>query len=1501
MKKTISFILVLCLICCNSIIPLAAGDNEAKITSPSNGDWIDPYKAITVKWTTPSSGLSYRVTIKNERTGKYIVQNEKVNGSSYSIKSNTLDFEERYVIWVGTYDGSTSLGHGDSITVSMNSRNSSQKIYQEADFSYPLNNQEIPADKDLKITLNGNSDLAYNLTVKDTTSGKTIVNESGLTKTSYTIKSSLLTEGHSYKAWVGTYKKASVEKKEFGAGKSIEFKTQKATVNEPPERPVVDTTGGDDKPERPTVDTGSTPAKSYEATEIISPSDKEWLDPTKKITIKWDNSSSDLEYCLSVKDDVTGEYIVNNEYISNSSYNIKANTLTAEHRYKISLSTYADDTLVGSDEIYINMNDIDYEEADFSSPFNEDIVKASNKLTIKFSNINSDFCYRLSIIDNDTNKSIIKNKVISGNTYSLNANTLEQGKEYKLWIGTYINSNASEAVGKGNTIYIYTEEEEKEIENATVEAVFSAPENNDIVNYKKDLTIKWKKSDVDTCFELTIKDTTDNSFIVKNEIVSGTSYKIKSSKLKAKHQYKAWIGTYNNSSNDKKLIGKGDEIYFSTDGTIPVLVKSLNAELEDEGLVFKYEFTGDDFGYATVVVTDSKGKTIYNEKVYDLNGEIIIESDKLEENYTYTCEIQTYSSNGEKAAYKSQKYTVAKSGFSVTGVTKPIGELTYKKGFTVKGEVGSAYPITDAKIVIFTKGNENDIKDIVHLKNYNQTAKNPNKFNIKDYDSEVNFGTLIPGEYAYKVTVVDTMGNNYTAVESNFSIVREKGTYDDVPSNHKNYEAIKQLSLDGILAGDGTGKFRPNASITRAEVAKILCCAYNLQLPTNYKNIFSDVSEESWAWEYIHSAYNNGVVVGRDYIYFVPDGNVTYAEAAKMLVVIKGWIEIAIQEGNYPKGTNLVAKINGFFENTAVENNENYNNNATRADIAQMFYNAINKNPNSISKADKEYTINGVTLYAYRYDTGYYVDASLALKHFGVYDDKNNSELSGTIKYWSNNIVQYGSSLQIPYDLTNKNYDNIEIEFSNGEKLCNSKQKNYFKKTTVQMTVRNGKPYINLDDLVMLVEYSIQGINIVPTLNKTISIRLKDGYDDVCFQQKEVEGLNIYIIKGKYAALLKTDALGNELDYSESQRYSWHTDCEYFKVDEYGTITAKNSTGGGSVYLKNSANIVVASATVNVVESLNIMPLSYLNRTDSYVNIGGNNLIKNMAITTQGNNYRLGFDFYNELYIPMQLTVYDEYGTEVNSYITGSIWGETGIIEGMRQGFEGLPIFWDMISGDAWKPDYVVPNANFALDSFRGSNAISIPKGGYLTIDFPQDGNDAQIAFVLSFILRTYATANGAVELAGGETVNINKVLKAKNIKTMVTELIKVLGKESCKDLTNQFMDSVSGTKEFDDVVNVINKMFSEQRIEDAFMKAFEIGLSVGGGALESAADKVIMKWTKTDFILEPVFAAVDIGQWAVMLKQGADAQALTYKTRKIITTDEKTRIVTHGGSGKGF
>ena len=1490
MKKFISWMLVFSIICCSCLISFAADSNEAKIISPNNGEWVDPYKAITIKWTTPSSGLNYKVTIKNERTGKYIVQNEKVSDNSYSIKSNVLDFEERYIIWVGTYDGSNAVGHGDSIAICVNDINSSQKVYEEADFLYPSNNQEIPAGKDLKITMDGNSDLAYNLTVKDTTIGRTIAEETGLTKTSYTIKSSLLTEGHSYRAWVGTYKRASIEKKLFGSGKTVDFKVEKAEKN--------------DAPEKNESNAENDSEQNHEVAEILYPSDKEWLDPTNKITIKWNKPASDLEYCITIKDDVSGEYIVKNEYTNKDSYNIGENTLTAEHRYKISLSTHVDDTLVGSDEICINMNDVDYEEADFSSPLNEDAVDASSKVTIKFSNINSDFCYRFSIVDTDTNKSIIKNKVVSGNTYSLNANTLEQGKEYKLWIGTYINSNASEAVGKGNAIYIYTEEEEKEIEAATVEAVFSSPENDDVVNYKKDLTIKWKKSNVDTCFELTIKDTTDNSFIVKNEIVSGTSYKIKSSNLKAKHQYKAWIGTYNNSSDDKRLIGKGDEIYFSTDGTIPVLVKSLNADLKDKGLTFEYEFTGDDFGYAAIVVTDSKDKTIYNEKVYDLNGEIIIVSDKLEENCTYTCEIQTYTSNGEKAAYKAQKYTVAKSGFSVTGVTKPTGELTYKKGFTVKGVVGSAYPITEAEIVIFTKGNENDIKDIVHLKNYNQTSKNPTQFNIKDYDSEVNFGLLIPGEYTYRVSVVDTMGNSYTVVESNFSVVREKGTYDDVPSDHKNYEAIKQLSLDGILAGDGTGKFRPNDSITRAEFVKMLYFAFELS-PVSSRDLrssFSDVDTKHWAYTYIMSAFNKNIINGKGNDKFAPSDNVTFEETAKMLICIKGWQDTAEQNGGWAGGGYItVANNNNFFESTSIANN-NYKRNASRADIAQMFFNALKKTSNSVNKADKTYTVNGIKLYAYKYDTGYYVDAYSAMNAFNGGDHKteSNSNLVGYLEYWSNNIVQYGASLRIPYNFKNKNYDNIEIEFSDGSKLCSSEQKKYFKKTTIQMTVKNGKPYINIDDLAMITECSINGTEIVDEKDLEITIKVKSPDDSFCYQYDDVSGYDglfdnsntIFIKPYQTVKVVAIDEYGSVINTSESGNYTWRSVNNSCKIDKYGSLSGTSVAGNSAIELLNRSGNVVARATVFNAVISNLQPIDFLEK-DSYINLGNDGLIKNITVWQGKENYTVEFDYYNALYVPLQFTTCDSEGNIVDTFITSALWQETGVWAGIKDVPEAIRDYCAIVSGRVWDKDYVM-NDQAAIDE---NIRLVVPNGGYIRLEYPMNGNDAEIATVVYATVRSLLTVKENVDLIKdltGVGINTNNIFDEIDFKACVAAFKKEFGKAySLEELTTEFFEECTTPESICDYIESVGKT--------DFINCIISGIGVGLGAGASVVESLLLNFNiPTKIAVEVMNVLGSDMQLTILMNtiQRLDDFSNPYRMYLITPT---TQVDTHSGVGRKF
>lgn len=738
MKRIISLFLTIVMLCCNGIVVMADSGGVAKITSPSDGEWLDPHKTITVNWSTPSTGLTYKVTIQNEGTGKYITQNEKVSTNYYNIKPNTLDFEERYKICVETFNGTQSLGKGNAVTIKIYDRLSSEKVYQEAEFSYPANNQTVSADQDLNIKLNIDSDLEYWLTIRDLTDDRDIVNDIGNTST-YTVKKSLLKYGHSYKAWVGTRKKASVEKKLLGGGKSINFKTENEV-----------------KKTEPTL--------QYEAATIEYPKNNAKLDPEEKIMITWNTNHDDLKYSVTIKDVNTSEYIADNEITSKSYFVVPANTFKRDHKYEVILKTLNGNKQIGeSDQRYFYTN------------------YGSDKKTVSV--------------------------------------------------------------------------------NATKEAIFTNPEDGGIINYKKDVTLKWKAADIQTYYELSVKDLTTGEYLTQNELVSDTSYRINSSKLKAKHQYKAWIGTYSNKTEDRRFIGKGDEVFFETDGTIPVLITSMSADKNDNGLEFTYKITGEEFGWAEVTVKDSKGKVYFDDKTYDLNGVALIENSNLSSGTTYICEVQTYSSQGEKAAYKSYKYT----------------------------------------------------------------------------------------------------------------FVREKGKYDDVSENHKNYKAIKQLSVDGVLAGDGSGKFRPYDSITRAEFVKIICQTFGLKMKTKNKT-FSDVKSH-WAESFIYTAASHNLIAGVDEKNFAPNNNITYQQIAKIIVIQKGWENNALKLGGYPDGYVKVMINNNLFDNSEVktsafETSEFYNKPANRADVAQIAYNAKMYTGADKTVIPKDTDIDGATPYRITNDIG---------------------------------------------------------------------------------------------------------------------------------------------------------------------------------------------------------------------------------------------------------------------------------------------------------------------------------------------------------------------------------------------------------------------------------------------------------------------------------------------------------------------------------------------------
>ena len=69
--------------------------------------------------------------------------------------------------------------------------------------------------------------------------------------------------------------------------------------------------------------------------------------------------------------------------------------------------------------------------------------------------------------------------------------------------------------------------------------------------------------------------------------------------------------------------------------------------------------------------------------------------------------------------------------------------------------------------------------------------------------------------------------------------------FTDVPTTHPYYREIAAVANSGIVSGKGDGTYAPDGELTRAQMAKILVNAYDLTETDTTK--FIDVSADHWA------------------------------------------------------------------------------------------------------------------------------------------------------------------------------------------------------------------------------------------------------------------------------------------------------------------------------------------------------------------------------------------------------------------------------------------------------------------------------------------------------------------------------------------------------------------------------------------------------------------------------------------------------------------------------
>jgi hypothetical protein len=160
---------------------------------------------------------------------------------------------------------------------------------------------------------------------------------------------------------------------------------------------------------------------------------------------------------------------------------------------------------------------------------------------------------------------------------------------------------------------------------------------------------------------------------------------------------------------------------------------------------------------------------------------------------------------------------------------------------------------------------------------------------------------------------------NLVLDESKASYAQQISKFSDVDAGEWYSEAVGYLVAAEILLGYPDGTFMGDNPITRAEFATIISKFGELNLDGAIS--FTDVESDDWAYGFITSAFNDGLIKGYPDGTFRPDNNITRAEAVTIINRMLEWdssdigdastgfTDLAIDEWYY---NDIVLAVNGI-------------------------------------------------------------------------------------------------------------------------------------------------------------------------------------------------------------------------------------------------------------------------------------------------------------------------------------------------------------------------------------------------------------------------------------------------------------------------------------------------------------------------------------------------------------------------------------------------------------
>lgn len=171
---------------------------------------------------------------------------------------------------------------------------------------------------------------------------------------------------------------------------------------------------------------------------------------------------------------------------------------------------------------------------------------------------------------------------------------------------------------------------------------------------------------------------------------------------------------------------------------------------------------------------------------------------------------------------------------------------------------------------------------------------------------------LTPGPDGTTQVTIKRNSNSY------YTVIQGQPSFPDVPGQHWASASIHKLAAKLIINGKEAGRYVPSDAVTRAEFAALIVRSLGLQ-PAAGSGGFSDVGSAAWYAPAIRTAQANGLINGYEDGRFRPDQTVTRQEMAAILMKAISFTGTEAEAGSSAQPFKDSAAISGWAQQAVAQ------------------------------------------------------------------------------------------------------------------------------------------------------------------------------------------------------------------------------------------------------------------------------------------------------------------------------------------------------------------------------------------------------------------------------------------------------------------------------------------------------------------------------------------------------------------------------------------------------